>query len=50
MKVRQVVAELFQTDGRTDMRKPVVSLRRCANAPKYNTLRPQVAFVFRTDL
>jgi len=50
MKVRPAVAELFQTDGRTDMRKSVVAFRNCANAPECNTFWPQVALVFPTDL
>jgi len=34
MKIRQVVAELFHTDGRTDMTKLTVAFRNFANAPK----------------
>ncbi len=34
MKIRQVTAELFHSDGKTDMTKPRVIFRKCANAPK----------------
>jgi len=34
MKFRAVVAELFLTDGRTDMTKLIVAFRNFANAPK----------------
>ena len=34
MKIRLVIAELFHTDGRTDMTKLVVAFRDVANAPK----------------
>jgi hypothetical protein len=34
MKILPVGAELFQTDGRTDMSKLIVGFRKFANAPK----------------
>ena len=34
IKIRPVVAELFHTDGRTDMMKLTVGFRNFANAPK----------------
>ena len=35
MKIRPVGAELFDTDGRTDITKLIVAFRNFANAPKY---------------
>ena len=32
MKIRPVGAELFHSDGRTDMKKLVVAFHNCANA------------------
>ena len=34
MKIRRVGAELFHSDGRTDMTKLTVAFRNFANAPK----------------
>jgi len=34
MKIRPVGAELFHTDGRTDMTKLTVALRKFVKAPK----------------
>jgi hypothetical protein len=34
MEIRQVGAELFHADGRTDMTKLMVAIRNFANAPK----------------
>ena len=34
MKIRQVGADLFHADGRTDMTKLIVASRNFANAPK----------------
>jgi len=34
MKIRSVGAELFHSDGRTDMTKLKVAFRNSANAPK----------------
>jgi len=35
MKIRRVEAELFHTDGQTDMTELIVAFRNFANAPKY---------------
>ena len=46
MEIRQVGAELFQaerrTDGRTGMTKLIVALRNSANAPKIVTYSAKV--------
>jgi hypothetical protein len=34
IKIRQVGAELFHTDGQTDMTKRIVAFRYFANAPE----------------
>ena len=34
MKIRPLGAELFYTDGRTDMAKLIVALRKFVNAPE----------------
>jgi hypothetical protein len=38
MKIRQMGAELFRADGRTEMTKVIVAFRNSANAPKANKL------------
>ena len=35
MKIRHMGAELFHSDGRTDMMKLIVVFRNVANAPKH---------------
>ena len=35
MKIRQVGAQLFHVDGRTDVMKLTVALRNFAHAPKH---------------
>jgi len=39
MKIRPVGAELFRADGRTDMKKLIITFRTFGNAPK-NALLP----------
>jgi hypothetical protein len=34
MKIRPVTAELFDTDGRTDMTKLIIAFRNFANSPE----------------
>jgi len=40
MKICQEGAELFHTEGRTDMTELIVAFRNSANAPKKKTSEP----------
>jgi hypothetical protein len=48
MEVRPMAAELFHADGRTDMTKLTVALRKFANAPK-NLQLPKQTLSFNRD-
>jgi hypothetical protein len=47
MKIHPVGAELFHTDGRTDMTKLIVAFRNFANAPNYNST--EWVYVFKCE-
>ena len=40
INIRPVGAEMFQVDGRTDLKKLIVAFRNSVNAPKYTERNP----------